>query len=94
MLKLAEFCRKFETEQEKVLPFFTPSQEPGTGDDLPEFPEEMMDPGRAAAASIAKAAEEEAAAAAGPYDPSKPKHYSRGVDDKGVDVEEWDYLNR
>ena len=39
MLKLVEFCRKYETEQEKVLPFFSPGQEPGTGDELPEFPE-------------------------------------------------------
>lgn len=94
MLKLVEFCRKYETEQEKVLPFFSPSQEPGTGDDLPEYPEEIMDPGRAAATAIARAAADEAQAQAGPSDPSKPKLYSHGLDDKGQEVEEWDYLNR
>ena len=94
MLKLVEFCRKFETEQEKVLPFFSPSHEPGTGDELPEFPEELMDPGRAAAAAVAKAAAEEAEMLAGPSDPNKPKLSSHGVDDKGKEVEEWDYLNR
>jgi hypothetical protein len=26
VLKLCELCRKYETEQEKVLPFFVPSQ--------------------------------------------------------------------
>ena len=94
MLKLVEFCRKYETEQEKVLPFFSPSQEPGAGDELPEFPEELMDPGRAAAAAVARAAAEEAEALAGPSDPNKPKLSSHGVDDNGKEVEEWDYLNR
>jgi len=94
MLKLVDSCRKYETEQEKVMPFFSPSQEPGTGDDLPEYPEEMNDPNRAAAVAIARAAAEEAAAQAGPSDASKPKMYSHGLDDKGQEVEEWDYLNR
>ena len=93
---MVEFCRKYETEQEKVLPFFSPSQQPGAGDEVPDYPEEAegADPGREAATALARAAAEEAAAAAGPSDPSKPKLCSHGVDDKGVEVEEWDYLNR
>ena len=29
ILKVAELCRKLETEQEKVLPFWTPGDLPG-----------------------------------------------------------------
>uniref|UniRef100_A0A7R9W0W4 Dynein regulatory complex subunit 2 n=1 Tax=Chlamydomonas euryale TaxID=1486919 RepID=A0A7R9W0W4_9CHLO len=94
MLKLAELCRKYETEQEKVLPFFSPNEDPAA------MPEEAAERAEEEAAALRQAAEElglqtepsvsgEAAAEAG-----KPKLCSFGVDERGREVEEWDYLNR
>ncbi|XP_053410598.1 dynein regulatory complex subunit 2 isoform X1 [Nycticebus coucang] len=45
ILKLAEICRKFETEEEKVLPFYssvlTPKEQEGIENDLGELTEEL-----------------------------------------------------
>ncbi|XP_003793640.1 coiled-coil domain-containing protein 65 [Otolemur garnettii] len=45
ILKLAEICRKFETEEEKVLPFYssvlTPAEQEGIENDLGELTEEL-----------------------------------------------------
>lgn len=107
ILKLSELCRKHETEQEKVLPFFSPAQnlgeEPGAhlvGD------EEQAEMEARAQSNAAMAAEAEAdgfggktgkgALLAPPPEPagSKPRFHSAGLDDVGKEVEEWDYLNR
>ena len=85
MLKLADHCRKLETEQEKVLPFFNLGQD----DQLSE--EDLL-----AQEELKAAAQELAGEIAGSSSQSdgKAKMHSYGVDDEGKPVEEWDYLNR
>lgn len=84
MLKLADHCRKLETEQEKILPFFNLGQDQPSEEDL--LAQEEL-----------KAAAQELAGEAGgssPHADGKAKMFSYGVDDEGNLVEEWDYLNR
>mmetsp|Transcript_30030 Transcript_30030/g.66514 ORF Transcript_30030/g.66514 Transcript_30030/m.66514 type:complete len:550 (-) Transcript_30030:342-1991(-) len=90
ILKLSELCRKYETEQEKVLPFFTPGQagEEGGDAELEAVPEGAE--GYEAEGLMTK----EAGTTSTSQDPNKPKFSSFGVDDAGKEVEEWDYLNR
>jgi hypothetical protein len=77
MLKLAELCLNFETEQEKVLPFFSSH----IHEDLQNLEEEQTQ-------------SNETLELTETVDESKPKLCSYAVDDKGQEVEEWDYLNR
>lgn len=100
ILKLAELARKYETEQEKVLPFFSPAEAAGlTGNGSDE--EDDVDPlaGGGERDSLTGGPE---AAGAGPSSSSKaaggadkPRLSSYGLDPKtGEEVGEWDYLNR
>lgn len=96
ILKLAEVARKYESEQEKVLPFFTPGQAVDE-EEAAAMEQEVA----AAMAEDAKAVAAAAAAEADQAGPStsaaaadKPNFSSQGVDDQGRPVEEWDYLNR
>lgn len=82
MLKLADHCRKLETEQEKVLPFFNVGQDQLSEEDL------------LAQEELKAAAQELAGEASVSASDGKVKMFSYGVDDDGKPVEEWDYLNR
>uniref|UniRef100_A0A061R1K0 Dynein regulatory complex subunit 2 n=1 Tax=Tetraselmis sp. GSL018 TaxID=582737 RepID=A0A061R1K0_9CHLO len=82
ILKLAELCRKMETEQEKVLPFHPTS--------IPESTDDEQTKGEKSDSATAVDASEVSAGNSA----KKPTHSSYGVDEQGRIVEEWDYLNR
>jgi hypothetical protein len=98
VLKLAEMCRKLETEHEKVAPFMELPPVPlAAAQELEQ--QQLLQQRQGAADAAAAAAHEEdgdevkgaAAAAAGV---GAIRLSAGGVDDDGNDVEEWDYLNR
>eukprot|EP00798_Chlamydomonas_sp_ICE-L_P003323 gene3323-13354_t len=110
ILKLSELCRKYETEQEKVLPFYSPAQamgeEPGADvEGAAEAEAAEWEAQELSQSAMAMEAELEGHTSKGgkggkvlvpPPEPagSKPKFHSAGLDEEGNEVEEWDYLNR
>ncbi|PNW74416.1 hypothetical protein CHLRE_13g607750v5 [Chlamydomonas reinhardtii] len=108
VLKLAELARKYETEQEKVLPFWNPAQAVPSGE---QGDEEAAAQAEAEAAALEPSAaelgelglrasmpEDSSKEAPGPSKssagPGKPKFSSYGLDpSSGSEVDEWDYLN-
>ncbi|GFH08593.1 uncharacterized protein HaLaN_03578, partial [Haematococcus lacustris] len=94
VLKLCELCRKYETEQEKVLPFMVPQQAEALYAEAEaqvasEAADSSLNPatGPGSLQPAAKAAPSAGGTA-------KPRMCAQGLDDTGAEVEEWDYLNR
>mmetsp|Transcript_14746 Transcript_14746/g.41521 ORF Transcript_14746/g.41521 Transcript_14746/m.41521 type:complete len:530 (-) Transcript_14746:148-1737(-) len=83
ILKLAELCRKMETEQEKVMPF----QQPGAVDNSDVE-------AAAKAAEVSEGSIEGSDGLNATTASKKPSMSSYGVDESGKVVEEWDYINR
>lgn len=87
-------ARKYESEQEKILPFYAPGQMPGD-EALSEQEAAAMAQQEAQEAGVGPVASSASVAAeAGPSEPPKLQLSSRGLDEQGRSVEEWDYLNR
>jgi len=89
IMALVDMCRKLETEQEKVLPFFTEGV-PEEGSLAAELAEEQAAL-REAQASYASTSGKGGAADGGASAP--PPFSSHALDEEGRVVEEWDYLN-
>jgi len=89
ILKLAEFCRRLETEQEKVLPFWSPAE--ALADELLEGD---LREAQAEASQALHQADDEASSLNLPHraQPEEPTS-SAGVGPDGRPVPEWDYLN-
>ncbi|GMH33964.1 hypothetical protein BSKO_01798 [Bryopsis sp. KO-2023] len=104
ILKLAEMCRKMETEQEKILPFcpnlsgvYVGGSKVAVGEVESDDEEEKKsgDPGvppKEDVAVDASAADSSIEAVGGKL-ADKPRYSSVGQDKGKNEVEEWDYLN-
>jgi hypothetical protein len=97
VLKLAEMCRKLETEHEKVAPFVELPPVPMAA--AQEIEQQQQQQQQQAAAQQDDVhdkgeGEEGAKAAAAAAAVGGARLSAGGLDDEGKDVEEWDYLNR
>ncbi|WIA15123.1 hypothetical protein OEZ85_001813 [Tetradesmus obliquus] len=99
VLKLAEMCRKLETEHEKVAPFLELPPVPMAA--AQELEQQQLQQQQLQGAEVQQQGEnvslkEEGVgpAAAGASGAGGTRLSAGGLDDEGKDVEEWDYLNR
>uniref|UniRef100_A0A383W766 Dynein regulatory complex subunit 2 n=1 Tax=Tetradesmus obliquus TaxID=3088 RepID=A0A383W766_TETOB len=99
VLKLAEMCRKLETEHEKVAPFLELPPVPMAAAQELEQQQLQQQPLQGAEVqqqreNVSLKEEGVGPAAAGASGAGGTRLSAGGLDDEGKDVEEWDYLNR